>query len=374
MKKFFMGTFRFIGALLSLVKGLMVIGMVITGSLTAYLIYITAVTTIDQYNETLTWTNTAYDIPLAEIEPALIANTRNMDMVNAAGAWEELERYVESLDGNPISDRETAESLLNEAVKWQEIYHLDSDAIEKLSLYLELEDAITDAYLTFDTSRLQSLASQLHVLEILHPTDTGRKYMERIETVSSDFSEAKLLMTDTVLSVGKLEDGIWTIPYTYTRTDLSDVLEQLKTLQKFPAFRNISDTLSDVADVLNYNKNARDYFAYQDFKESVDRITRRKYVPISSIYTYEQAVEFGCNIQVEEQEGYTVSMQSPVFGVYYDGERLDDDQYVKNGAMLIAVIDPVYEPILYEDTEDVEYIEYIDEPVYEYSWEEDDYN
>lgn len=351
MKKFFLNTFRFIGALLALIRGIMVLGMLFVGVMSAYLIYVTATETINQYNETLTWKNTAYEVPLNEIEPALVSNIVDTDVVDAAAAWENLEEYVENLDGNSIPDRDDAQALLDEAIRWQGIYDLKSDAITRLSLYLELEDAIAKAYSTLDIIRLDELSRTLYGLEMEKQTPAGQQYMERLKTVSSDFAEAEKLMTETIGSVGTIKNGTWTIPYTYTRSDLTEVLERMQNMQKFPAVRDMTNVLSDIADVLNYNKNARQYFEYQKFAESVAGLNRSQYVAVSSIYTYGQALAFGCSVQVSQVPGFTISLESPVTGIYYNGERLASNEYIRIGAPVIAEIDPTYEPIPVPETE-----------------------
>lgn len=345
MKKFFVDTFRFIGALLALVRGIMVLGMFAVGALTVYLINVTAHVTINQYNESLTWKNTAYETPLADIEPALVANVVDTDIVNAAAAWERLDGYVDGLDGQPMQDRDAAEEVLGQARHWQEVYGLKSGAVDRLSLYLELEDAIPGAYAALDTVPLQVLAGRLHDMEMEESTVAGQQYMERLRDVSADFGEARRLMEDTVWSVGTVDNGVWTIPYTYTRTDLAEVLDQIQGMRKFPALCDVADVLSDIADVLNQNKNAREYFAYQAFWDSVSGLTRSQYVPVSSIYTYGQALSFGCIVQPVQFEGYTVSLDSPVSDVYYQGERLDNNQYMRKGAVFAADIDEIYEPV-----------------------------
>ncbi len=353
IKKFFKNTFRLIGALLALVRGVMILGMLVIGISTAYLIYTTAQVTVNQYNETLTWKNTAYDIPLADIEPALVSNVVDTDIVTAAASWEALENYVAGLSDGP-PNKETAQAILDDAVMWQEKYGLQSDSITRLSLYLEMEDAITDAYSTLDSSHLQELAQTLHNLELEEMTPTGQYYMERLKTVASDFTDAQDMMVNVIGSIGTLKNGVWTIPYTYTRTELADALEQINAMKKFPALGDTANVLSDIADVLNYNKNARDYFEYQAFSDSVAELKRSDYVAVSSIYTYEQALSYGFSVIPHYQTGYTVSYSSPVTGVYYNGERLGSNEYVRKGAPITVEIDEVYvaipdpDPQLYE--------------------------
>ncbi len=343
MKKFFKETFRFIGALLSLIRGVMILGMVTIAGIMIYFINEVAVVTVNQYNESLIWESTAYEAPLAEIEPALVSNVIDTDAVDAAAAWEELEDYVDNLDGQSMPDKDRAVEILNRAVHWQNVYHLKSDAITRLDLYIKLEDAISEAYETLDTTKLQELGGLLYSMEMEEKTDTGQQYMERLRGVSGDFKEVKTLMTETIWSVGTIKDGVWTIPYTYTRTDLAEVLKKIKTMEKFPAVKDTAAVLSDIADVLNYNKNAREYSDYKQFKEAVERASRLEYVPVSSIYTYSQALAFGCSIEVDSIDGYTVSMDSPVEALYYQGNPLNPSQYVKRGTPLTAVINEVYE-------------------------------
>lgn len=343
IKNFFKGTFRFIGALLALVRGIMIIGMLIIGAGTAFLIYTTANVTINQYNETLTWKNTAYETPLAEIEPALVSNVVDTDIVTAAASWEALESYVDNLEEEP-PDRETAQGLLDEAIKWQEKYELKSDAIARLSLYLEAEEAVTEAYATLDTSHLKELAQELDTLEMEEKTSAGQYYMEKLAGVASDFAQADDMMENVVGSVGTLQNGVWTIPYTYTRTELTDALEQIKAMKKFPALSDTADILSDIANVLNNNKNAREYFEYQEFNDQVAGLTRSDFVAVSSVYDYGQALNYGLTIIPNHQEGFTISPSSPVTGIYYDGERLASNEYVRKGAAVTVEISEIYEP------------------------------
>ena len=365
MNKFFKGTFRFIGALFALIRGIVILCMVIMLGITGYFIYTAADVTINQYNESLVWEKTAYNTALSQIEPALVRNVIDTDIVDAAESWEELEQYVNDLDGEPVKDLAYAESILASASKWQEKYGLRSESIDRLSLYLELENEIPKAYETLDTSGLEQMASRLYAMEIEKKTISGQKYMERIKEVSKDFIKVKTLMTETIGSIGTMDEGIWTIPYTYTRTDLTGILEQMESMKKFPAVNSSSKILSDISGVLNYNKNTRDYFEYLEFKQKIESVARSQYTAVSSIYTYGQAVAFGCQVQVMEREGFTISMDSPVTGIYYNGGLLDGSQYVKNGTYLTADINPVYEPIPVQETnQNMGWSQYTQEPQY----------
>ena len=344
-KNFFINVFRFIGALFALVRGIMILSMLVIGTVSAYLIYATYEETVNQYNETLIWKNTGYDVPLSDIEPALVSNIVDTDIVNAATAWENLNTYLKTLEENPISDVEEAKGILSEAVAWQEAYHLKSDDIDRLSLYLELEEAIPKAYETLNTEELEELSNRLYNLELEEHTTSGGQYMERLKEVSSDFEEAEALMSETVGSIGSVKNGIWTIPHTYTRTDLEDVLGQIESMQKFPALYDTAAVLSDIADVLNYNKNAREYFEYQTFAQSVAGLDRSSYAAVSSIYTYEQAVAFGCRVRAAQMPGYIIDPNSPVTGIYYEGERLDSNEYIRKGAPVTAEIRVSYIPV-----------------------------
>lgn len=345
MKKFIVNTFRLACALLSLVRGVMVLCMLAVFTMTVYFISVAARVTIDQYNETLVWKDTGYGVPLAEVEPALLSNMADAGTVDAAEALDALEQYLEGLDGMSIPDRQLAESLLSEASKWKETYGLGSGTVDRLSLYLELEDAIPEAYATLDTGRLQSLGNMLYDMEMEDQTISGQQYMERLKGVSADFVEAGHAMSGTIWSAGTVRDGIWAVPYTYGREEMTGILDRLRPMEKFPAIQAIAGMLSDSSTVLNQNKNTRDMFAYHQFMDIVSNVDRSSYVPVSSIYTYGQALTFGCNVEVWQQDGYTVSLDSPVSGIYHDGERLEGDEYVRKGTELTVTLDEIYEPI-----------------------------
>lgn len=345
IKKFFREMFRFIGALVALVRGIMVIGMLVVGAATAFLIYTTANVTISQYNETLTWKNTAYETSLSEIEPTLVSNVVDTDIVTAAAAWETLDSYVRNLEQEP-PEREAAQAVLDEAVKWQEKYGLESDAIDRLSLYLEMEEAVSEAYASLDTSRLKELSQQLYVLEMQEQTSAGQYYMDRMKEVASDFIKVQDVMANVIGSVGTLQNGVWTIPYTYTRTELAGALEQIKTMDRFPALGSTAAILSDVADVLNSNKSAREYFEYQEFSAQVAGLSQSDYVAVSSVYTYDQALRYGFTVTPQYAEGFAIDESSPVTGVYYNGERLASHRYVRKGSSKVVVeISEVYVPV-----------------------------
>lgn len=350
MKKFFKHMFRFIKMTFSLVRTIMVIGMVLIGLGSVYLIYTAYHVTVSQYNESLTWEKTAYDAPLAEVEPVLVSNVVDANKVTAAESWNTLDEYLNTLNGENL-DKKKADEVMKEAKHWQEVYNLDSDSITRLSLYLQIEDAIPEAYSTLNTDNLAKLTLQLHNLELEKTTKSGQRYMKRITDVVKDFMTAKSTVTDTILSVGMLENGVWTIPYTYTRSDLADILKQIQAMRKFPALGDTANVLTDIASALNFNKNAREYFAYQKLKESLDSITRSDYIAVSSIYTYEQALDSGIDVSVKQKKGYIISMDSVVTGIYYDGVQLEDDMYIRRGAKVTAFIDPVYEP---EETQMIE--------------------
>lgn len=342
MKKFIRNIIRFIRATLSFVRVIMIIGMVVVVGISAYLIHTAYKITLNQYNESLTWESTNYSVPRAEIDPALVSNVVDTDAVKAAEAWNALEAYIDGLDGRNM-DRKKADEIMNEAVHWQKIYNLDSESVNRLSLYLKIEDEIPKAYSTLKTGKLAKLSVSLRNMELEKKTKSGQQYMKRLRDVVEDFAAAKDTLTDTILSVGTLKDGVWTIPYTYERDDLADILEQIQTMRKFPALGDTVDVLSDVASTLNYNKNARDYFAYRKFMHQMSVITRSDYIAISSVYTYGQALDYGLVVDVEEKEGFIINRESSVTGIYYDGKRLDDDMYIRNGANVIVYIDPIYE-------------------------------
>lgn len=367
IRKIFKDTFRFIGALLALVKGVALIMMLCVAVMSLYIIRTTAIVTVEQYNETLAWQNTAYDVPLSEIEPVLVSNRVDTDVVNAAHAWESLDSYVGSLDKNGIQDTEEAKKILDEAVGWQEKYDLKSDAIQRLSLYLDIEDTIPEAYKTLNTEHLEQLSQSLYELEMEEMTPAGQAYLAKMSQVSDDFRNVSEMMETTIGTIGTFKNGVWTIPYTYNRTDLTNVLEQIQAVQKFPDLCDTANVLSDIAGVLNSNKNAQEYFEYQEFRNVIDGLDRTDYMAVSSIYTYEQAIAAGCQVYQYPPDGYTINPQSPVTGIFYNGQRLENSQYIRKSAFsqIEAQISPVYDLISVEDPAESYYDDWMEGWYYE---------
>ena len=139
MKKLFRTVFRFTGALFLLIRNVAVLGMIIIAVAAVYFINMIGKVTVNQYNESLVWEKTAYDAPLAEVEPALVANVLSTDIVDAAAAWEDLEQYVDGLDGQSIPDRDVAEELLQQALYWQEIYQWKNQQTQESSIWIGFE-------------------------------------------------------------------------------------------------------------------------------------------------------------------------------------------------------------------------------------------
>ena len=151
-------------ACFSLVRAVFLFCIVTVAVLSVFLIWMAYRVTITQYEETLIWENTAYTVPLADIEPVLVSNVVDTAVVTAAASWERLDAYVDSLSGR-IPDRAEAEQILSEAVMWQAAYGLNSLSIDRLRLYLDLEDAVTEAYETLNTENLDRLSVELSNLE-----------------------------------------------------------------------------------------------------------------------------------------------------------------------------------------------------------------
>lgn len=345
MRRILKNTFRFLGALYALARGIMVLCMLAAVIVAGYAVYVAATVTVDQYNESLVWERTSYGIPLSDVEPAVLRNVADRDAVAAAGLLAELEAFVDGLNGESIPDRDYASGLLSRVSGLQEAYGLYPADAERLALYLELEDAIPEAYASLDTGRLQELSTRLLGMEKAGSTPSGERYMERIACVAGDMAHVQDVLEDTIWSVGEVQESVWTVPYTYTRTDLTDLLDRVREMEGFPAVQSILGTLSDFSGVLNHNHNAGEYFGYQEFKKSFMQAKRGDYVAVSSIYTYGQALSFGCTVEALELEGYAIDPDSPVTGIYYEGEQLDDSQYVRKGTALTVFIDEIYEPV-----------------------------
>ena len=340
-------------ACFSLARAVFLFCFVTVGILAVFLIILAYRVTKAQYEETLVWENTAYSAPLAEIEPVLVSNIVDTGIVSAASAWERLDAYVEALPEG-IPDRAEAEEILADAVAWQAAYGLDSDSIDRLRLYLNLEDAMAEAYETLDTGALEELTMELSELEGKEETSSGQYYLGRVRQVYDDFVSAEILMEDVVGSTGSFEGGVWTLPSSATAEDLNQIASDLTALDKFPSICSTDDLSWQLTEVLRYNENTADYVSYHRFLNIMKETSRSDYIPVSSIQTYGDALAFGCNVSLQEREGFTVSPQSPVESFSYRGNAVEEGSYVRMGASLTARIEERYDPVLDNSPEEEE--------------------
>ena len=349
MKRFLKGMVRFIGAMLALVRGVMVLSMLVIAGISLYIVYTTAQITVDQYNETLIWQDTTYGGSLAEVEPALVSNRIDTDVKAAVQAFEAIDSYFSELEEGGSLDIDHANKLLDDAAPYIERYGIEPDSVKRLSLYLEIEKAIPEAYESLETEHLEQITGRLRTMEDEDRTEFGQGYMERIRKASEDFLAARSFAEDPVSGIGTLEGGIWTIPQGTTKEQLMPVLEWVESLQSFSAIRETAAVVTGLDDVLKKNVEAAEYSGFQKFKQDVNGIVRSDYVPVSSIYTYKQALEFGCIVSVTEYEGYEISLDSLVTGIWHNGERLDGSQYIRKGTPIEIEIDPVYIPVVVQE-------------------------
>lgn len=344
MRRFMEGAFRFVGAVLALVRAAMVLGMMALAGMSLYMINMTARMMVDQYNETLIWKDTAYGGSLAQIEPAFVSNRVDTGTKAAAEAFEAVDGCLASLEHGQEVDADMFRQLAEAAAPYQEQYGVTSDAADRLLLYADIEDALPEAYASMETGRLQALMEELSAMEMEGRTAAGQAYMDRIRQAAADLSEIESVM-EQAAGIGTLQDGIWTLPGTCTYEDVAPVLERVGALHDIPVMQDTCRALEDIEDVLAANARYKEWSGYQAFKEAVGRTGRSDYVPVSSIYTYGQALEFGCIVSVLEYEGYEISLDSKVTGIWHDGERLEAGQYIRNGAPIEVEIDPEYVPL-----------------------------
>lgn len=352
MKRFLKGMVRFIGAMLALVRGVMVLSMLVIAGISLYIVYTTAQITVDQYNETLIWQDTTYGDSLAQVEPVLVSNRIDTDVKAAVQAFEAIDIYLSELKEDSSLDIDHVSELLDAAGPYVERYGIEPDSAKRLSLYLEIEKAIPEAYESLNTERLEQLSGQLRMMENEDRTESGQIYMAHIQKVSEDFLAAGDFAADPVSGIGTLDDGIWTIPQGTTKEQLMPVLEKIDMILSFPAMQITAEAVSGIDDVLEKNADAGECSGFQKFKQDMTGIVRSDYVPVSSIYTYKQALEFGCIVSVTEYEGYEISLDSLVTGIWHNGERLDGSQYIRKGAPIEIEIDPVYVPVVVSEDDD----------------------
>lgn len=309
--------------------------------------------TWNQYQDTKAWTNTKLTGELKDVPPFLARDYVKAEDKDAVEAWQAVEQSLKEIETNQGITKEKRteyEKILQKAVDKQTAYEITTGEIvknsENLRLYLDIEIAMETAYETSQTKALQNVTNRLYASYMDTPTKTQEMYFEKLREIATDYQHLFIFLSDTLPTLGVIENGTLTVATTVGENitkQVKTVIEE-QTLTKFPYVQKLYDLLtgSKWTSILKRNQISREYQKWMAAKEELESLSKTSYYGVSTIVTYQQAMDAGLDVEIEEREGYTIDPNSPVSGILYDGVLLQSNQYIRYGTPVIVQIEEQY--------------------------------
>lgn len=331
---------------------LMVLGALGT---VAFIALITDITW-EQYQDTKEWEDTSFGEELSKVPPFLARNYVKAEDKEAVLIWNETAQTLAQIDedkGVRDGKRKTYEEILARSKAEQEAYGLTEGEVpllnERLSLYLELEDALDKAYDTPATDTLKELSTRLYNIHVQVQAPVHDVYFERLNTVANDYRALSDFLSETLPTLGSISEKVLIVNIGMDQDETKAVVKTLEegNLRKFPFLEKLYRLLTGNAweQILYRNQVSRAYQDWSAAKGELESLSQSQYYSVSVISTYQQALDAGLTVQVDERDGYTVDPNSPVEAITYEGKVLTLDQYIRYGTPVTVELTETYVPI-----------------------------
>lgn len=309
--------------------------------------------TWNQYQDTKAWTNTKLTGELKDVPPFLARDYVKAEDKDAVEAWQAVEQSLKEIETNQgiaKEKRDTYEEILQKAINQQTAYEITTGEIvknsENLRLYLDIEATMETAYKTPQTKELQDVTNRLYASYMDTPTKTQEMYFEKLRGIAADYQHLSVFLSDTLPTLGVIEEGTLNVATTVGENvtkQVKTVIEE-QTLTKFPYVQKLYDLLtgSKWTSILKRNQISREYQKWMAAKEELESLSKTSYYGVSTIVTYQQAMDAGLNVEIQEREGYTIDPNSLVSGIFYEGTLLQGNQYIRYGTPVTVQIKEQY--------------------------------
>lgn len=320
------------------------------------LITVIASITWEQYQDTKAWQNTKLTGELKDIPPFLARNYVKAEDKEAVQAWQQVADSLQEIEKNQgilPEKRNVYEQFLQASIEKQKAYEITTGEIaennENLQLYLDIEAAMETAYEVPQTKALQEVTTRLYTVYTKNLSTMHTIYFDKLRVISDDYLHLSTFLSDTLPALGVIDKKTLLVS-----TDVGEtVTKQVKTmieeqnLTKFSYVQKLYDLLtsSKWETILKRNQSSRDYQQWINAKEQLESLSKSNYYGVSTIVTYQQALDAGLSVEVKEREGYTINPNSPVRSISYQGEILGDEQYIQYGTPVVVWIEEQYVPI-----------------------------
>ena len=312
--------------------------------------------TWEQYQDTKAWQNTKLTGEMKDVPPFLARDYVKAHDKDAVQAWQQVANSLQEIEKNQgilPEKRNAYEQFLQASIEKQKSYEITTGEIaennENLQLYLDIEAAMKTAYDVPQTKALQDVTTRLYTVYTKKPSTMHTIYFDKLRVIAEDYLHLSTFLSDTLPTLGVIDKKTLMVSTNVGET----VTKQVKTmieeqhLTKFSYVQKVYDLLtsSKWETILKRNQVSREYQQWINAKDQLESLSKSNYYGVSTIVTYQQALDAGLSVEVKEREGYTINPNSPVRAISYQGEILGDEQYIQYGTAVVVLIEEQYVPI-----------------------------
>lgn len=307
-----------------------------------------------QYQQTAVWKNTKLEGTLNNIPPELSKNFITADQVDDLEVWKKLEEELKIIQQQkmiPLENVQQLEDLYQQALaskKRQRITNGEiATQIELLRIYLDITIFEATAYENPEPSKLSNLYHRMEYVMLENNSELNRAYLEELATIIKDYNSLEQFINNTLPLMGEVSANTVIVNRKLTSVDTNSILNQIKTMHliKFPNIKKLNILLmsGDWINAITLNEMANEYDQWNMQKQIMQTLTQNDYIDISTITTYQKALEAGIRVDIYSRESEEIAMNSPVIEIKYNGKTVVPGEYILKGTPLIARINPVYE-------------------------------
>lgn len=340
---------------------LVIIGSLSYGSLIAKSMY-------EKYNDTIKWKNSSLQSKIHQVPPALAQNYISVEDQKMLEILTDVNIALEEIKTNKGIKEEKVEeywelhdNAKNKIEKSEEHKKLLTKGIfNDFSLYLKADAAIKNAYGNLEIEGLEEYEKAFSNKLLKQNSEVDKVFLNKLQGISKDFKNLESFSKNAIKKLGLIENNVLKVDIKVNRETTDDLLEQIKekNLEKFTHIKNLVNILNSESwnKILTHNESSSRYYSWKESQKILESLLQSNYVPVSSFNMVEDVLTYSPGIRLEEKANHTINSDSLVKAIYYNGEKLSENLYVKKGTPLNFVIEYEYT----EDPKSTVTIEYID--------------
>lgn len=320
-----------------------------------------------RYKTTQTWAVGVLNGRQSDVPPEF---ARNIYSVSVASDMRRLADVTAAIDqinrDGGVNDRNYGHNkrVLNESIRILAKYHVKGgDSFknqEHLQLYLNIYNFLQTAYSKPSAKKVNELSGQMMTYNLSNDTDTNKKLLGQLKNVADDYNQLSSISDKALRVLGGYSKNVITVNTNLTKDKINNLLDLTndQTLLKFSNIKHLRKILHSqaLADILSINNSNSRKNKWQKTLQIYQTLTKSQYVSVNKIKTLKDLAKYHLKMrQVEVPTGMELSDSSKVTALYYRGQKLDDDQYVKIGANVAGEIEPEFKPVKHDNPHVIEH-------------------